>query len=165
MKHLLTALAMLMLVACTSKDSELTEFIERTKAEAGGAVQPIRQFKPFESVAYGSADRRSPFMPGGRGVGGSNTAVRPNTNRAREFLEQFSLDTLKMVGTLELNGVKSGLLRVPDGRVHRITNGNYVGQNDGKVVSVSDNKISLIELVPDGTGGYIERAAAIGLEE
>jgi type IV pilus assembly protein PilP len=85
--------------------------------------------------------------------------------RNREFLEQFSLDTLKMVGTLKLNGHDYGLVQVTDGRVQRVLVGNHVGQNDGRITDILPNKINVIELVPDGLGGYIERPAALALNE
>lgn len=91
--------------------------------------------------------------------------VRPDSRRNREFLEQFSLDTLTMVGTLKLDGRSFGLVQTKDGLVHRVLPGQYMGQNDGKIVSIGDSKISLIEIVPDGMGGYMERPAAIGLSD
>jgi type IV pilus assembly protein PilP len=85
--------------------------------------------------------------------------------RNREFLEQFSLDALKMVGTLKLNGHNYGLVQVADGRVQRVLVGNHIGQNDGRITDIVPNRISVIELVPDGLGGYIERPAALALNE
>jgi type IV pilus assembly protein PilP len=91
--------------------------------------------------------------------------VRPDSKRNREFLEQFSLDTLAMVGTLKLQGRSYGLVQTRDGLVHRVLPGQYMGQNDGKITSITDSKISLVEIVPDGMGGYMERPAAIGLTD
>lgn len=153
-----------LLYGCSSKDGELTEFIEATKSEPGGRVEPLPEVRPYDSFVYAGTAKRSPFVPGGSGVG-SNPGVRPTTNRNREFLEQFSLDTLKMVGTLKLGGTNYGLVKVSDGRVHRVAVGNYIGQNDGKITDIAGNKISVTEVVPDGLGGYMERAAAIGLSE
>ena len=164
MKRFAMLCALALLAACSGRDAALNEFIEATKAEPGGRVEPLPEVKPFDSFAYGAAARRSPFVPGGSGTG-SNASVRPNITRPREFLEQFSLDTMKMVGTLQVSGHKFGLLKVPDGRVHRVEVGNYVGQADGRVTSIAENKISVTEVVPDGLGGYIERPAAIGLSE
>ena len=164
MKRLFLIGALALLAACSGRDAALNEFIDATKAEPGGRVEPLPEVKPFDSFAYSAAGKRSPFVPGGSGAS-SNSGVRPNVNRPREFLEQFSLDTMKMVGTLQISGRKYGLLRVPDGRVHRVEVGNYVGQADGRITSIADNKISLTEVVPDGLGGYIERPAAIGLSE
>jgi type IV pilus assembly protein PilP len=101
-------------------------------------------------------------MPGGSG-GGSADSLRPDSRRNREFLEQFSLDTLRMVGTLRLADRTYGLVKTKDGLVHRVLPGNYMGQADGKVTEISPSKISVVEIVPDGLGGYMERPAALAL--
>jgi len=148
------------LSGCTSKDEELEQFILDTKKEPGGRVEPLPELKPYESYAYESSSLRSPFMPGGSGVG---PGVRPDSRRNREFLEQFSLDTLRMVGTLRLSDRTYGLVKTKDGLVHRVLPGNYMGQADGRVTEISASKISVVEIVPDGLGGYIERPAALAL--
>ena len=83
--------------------------------------------------------------------------LRPDSRRNREFLEQFSLDTLRMVGTLRMADRTYGLVKTKDGLVHRVLPGNYMGQADGRVTEISPSKISVVEIVPDGLGGYIER--------
>jgi len=148
------------LSGCTSKDEELEQFILETKKEPGGRVEPLPELKPYESYAYESSSLRSPFMPGGSGGG---PGVRPDSRRNREFLEQFSLDTLRMVGTLRLSDRTYGLVKTKDGLVHRVLPGNYMGQADGRVTEISASKISVVEIVPDGLGGYIERTAALAL--
>ena len=70
-----------------------------------------------------------------------------------------------MVGTLDLQGRKYGLVQGRDGLVHRVLPGNYIGQNDGRITSVTPSKINLIQIVPDSLGGYIERPAALALAE
>ena len=91
--------------------------------------------------------------------------MRPDSKRNREFLEQFSLDTLRMVGTLKLGGQNFGLVKTKDGLVHRVLPGNHLGQSEGKIVSIEPSKISLVEIVPDGLGGYMERPASLALNE
>jgi type IV pilus assembly protein PilP len=151
------------LTACSSADDDLSRFIEDTKKQPGGRVEPLPEVKPYETFAYSANTMRSPFLPSA--PGGATQNVRPDSKRNREFLEQFSLDTLKMVGTLKLSGQTFGLVQTKDGLVHRVAPGNHLGQNDGKVTDVSSSKISLIEIVPDGLGGYIERPAALALNE
>jgi len=151
------------LTACSSADDELTRFIDDTKKQPGGRVEPLPEIKPYETFAYSAATMRSPFLPGAPGGAAQN--VRPDAKRNREILEQFSLDTLKMVGTLRLSSQMFGLVQTKDGLVHRVAPGNHLGQNDGKVTDVSSSKISLIEIVPDGLGGYIERPAGLALNE
>jgi type IV pilus assembly protein PilP len=152
------------LTACSSRDADLDRFIESTKKEPGGHVEALREVKPYESFVYPDKDLRSPFMPGGSGASSAG-GPRPISNRNREFLEQYPLDTLKMVGTLNLDGNNYGLLQARDGRVHRVVVGNYVGQNDGRITAIAPSKINVMEVVPDGLGGYIERPAALGLNE
>jgi type IV pilus assembly protein PilP len=152
------------LSACSSADDELARFIEDTKKEPGGRVEPLPEVKPYETFIYSAAALRSPFQPGTPG-GPAGPGVRPDQKRNREFLEQFSLDTLKMVGTLEFGGSYYGLVQTKDNLVHRVVIGNYLGQADGRITTITPSKISLIEIVPDGLGGYIERPAALGLTD
>ncbi len=144
---------------CSSGDSDLNSFIRRVKAEPGGRVEPLPEIKPYEAYTYSDQNLRSPFVPS---MGGANT-VRPDAHRTREFLEQYSLDTLKMVGTLTEDGSHYGLVLATDGRVHRVVVGNHMGQNDGTVTDITGSKIALTEIVPDGLGGYVERPAALAL--
>ena len=150
------------LAGCSGRDADLKSFIDANRKEPGGRVEPLPEIKPYDSYVYSAGSLRSPFVPGGSR--GAANGPRPD-NRNHEFLEQFSLDTLKMVGTLKLNGQNYGLVQVADGRVQRVLIGNHLGQNEGRITDIAPNKISLIELVPDGLGGYIERPAALALNE
>ena len=161
----LACVAWLGLTACSSADDDLSHFIEETKHEPGGRVEPLPEVKPYETFTYSAAEMRSPFLPSSPGSGAGLAGVRPDQRRNREFLEQFSLDTLKMVGTLKLEGKVFGLVRTKDGLVHRVTVGNYLGQADGKITDITNTKISLVEIVPDGLGGYMERPAGLALNE
>jgi type IV pilus assembly protein PilP len=160
------AAALLSLVGCSGRDGELEEFIAATKKQTGGDVAPLPEVKPYQSFSYEAQTLRSPFMPGSPGGGGgAGASVRPDSKRNREFLEQFSLDTLRMVGTLKLGGQNFGLVKTKDGLVHRVLPGNYLGQSEGKILGIEPSKISLVEIVPDGLGGYMERPAALALNE
>jgi type IV pilus assembly protein PilP len=153
------------LSACSSADDELARFIEDTKKEPGGRVEPLPEIKPYETFAYSAAEIRSPFLPSMPGSGAGIGGIRPDSKRNREFLEQFSLDTLKMVGTLRLGGQMFGLVQTKDGLVHRVTAGNHIGQAEGKITEITPSKISVLEIVPDSLGGYMERPAALALSE
>ena len=157
------ALLAAMLAACSGRDADLDRFIDATKKEPGGRVEPLPEVKPYEAYAYTDQDLRSPFVPGGSGS--QNAGLRPDSKRNREFLEQFSLDTLKLVGTLNLGANRYGLVATKDGRVHRVVLGEHIGTNDGKITDITPSKIALVEIIPDGLGGYIERPAALGLNE
>jgi type IV pilus assembly protein PilP len=154
-----------LLTACSSADDELQRFVEDTKKEPGGRVEPLPEIKPYETFTYAAADLRSPFLPSSPGSGAGLAGVRPDQKRNREFLEQYSLDTLKMVGTLRLGSSIYGLVQTKDGLVHRVTTGNHIGQAEGKITEISPSKISVVEIVPDSLGGYMERPAALALNE
>lgn len=150
------------LAGCSSADSDLQQFIQQTQAQPGGHVDPLPEIKPYETYVYDDQGLRSPFVPSQ--ATGFNS-VRRDTKRAREFLEQFSLDTLTMVGSIKLGGTTYALVETKDGIVHRVTVGNYMGQNDGRITDISPSKIDLTEIVPDGLGGYMKRPAALSLSQ
>ena len=150
-----------LLAGCGGRDADLDHFIDATKKEPGGRVEPLPEVKPYEAFNYADQEKRSPFVPGGS----TQNGLRPDNHRNRDFLEQFSLDTLKMVGTLNLGGSHYGLVQTRDGRVHRVVVGEHLGTNDGKITTIAPSKIALVEIIPDGLGGYIERPAALGLNE
>ena len=153
----------LLLNGCSDDLADLRVDIEKAKQRPGGRIQPLPEVKPYISHEYEMAERRSPFLQSlaGEDPGGP----RPDVQRAREYLEQFPLDTLKMVGTLRLGNANYGLLQTRDGLIHRVLPGNHIGQNDGRVMLIGDARISVTEIVPDGLGGYLERPAALALSD
>ena len=151
------------LAGCSSRDQELSQFIAQTKQEQPTGVKPLPEVKPYETFLYADQSLRSPFVPGGSST--SSPGLRPDSRRNREYLEDFALDTLKMVGTLNMGAKNYGLVQTRDGRVHRVLPGNYIGQNDGRITAVSGSKINVTEIVPDGLGGYMERPASLALNE
>ncbi|HTY93074.1 MAG TPA: pilus assembly protein PilP [Steroidobacteraceae bacterium] len=151
------------LAGCSGGDDDLQNFITETNKEAGGRVEPLPEVKPYQTYTYADMNLRSPFMPTSPNAGNPN--LRPDAHRNREFLEQYSLDTMKMVGSILQGGQEYGLVQTKDGLVHRVVVGNYIGQNDGKITGISPSKIDVREIVPDGLGGYIERPAALALND
>jgi type IV pilus assembly protein PilP len=133
----------------------------QTKAKPGGHIDPLPEVKPYETFTYAASNLRSPFQPQGPTANQAN--LRPSSRRNREFLENFSLDTLKMVGTFKVGPAFYGLVQSKDGLVHKVQPGNYIGTNDGKITEITGGKISITEIVPDGLGGYIERPASLAL--
>jgi type IV pilus assembly protein PilP len=159
------ALAVLSLSGCSNGMDQLRQQVDDIKNRPGEPIEPLPEIKPYEAFTYNAGNLRSPFVPTAPARSDLAAGVRPDVKRPREFLEQFPLDTMRMVGTLQLQGRNYGLLQGKDGLVHRVLPGNFVGQNDGKIVGISSTKISIIEIVPDGLGGYIERPAALALTE
>ena len=161
----LLACTLVLLGGCDGDLRELQAQIDEVKNAPGTGIEPLPEVKPYETFDYAAADQRSPFEPGMSVNANAPGAIRPDSSRPREFLEQFSLDTLRMVGTVKLQGRLYGLVQTRDGLVHRVLPGNHMGQADGRVVGIEEGKISLIEIVPDGMGGFIERPAALALSE
>lgn len=160
------AVAAASLSACGGANDDLRAYIDEVKARPGGRIEPLPQVQPAPTFVYQAGARRSPFAPDApqRRVSSDPNAVEgPDQNRPREFLEQFPLDTLRMVGTLSDRRASFGLVQTNDGLVHRVTVGNHMGQNFGRIVAISDSQIQLVEIISDGLGGYLERPAAIAL--
>jgi len=157
--------ALAALAGCADDTDDLRARVAEIKSRPGGRIEPLPEVKPYETFAYEAEDQRSPFEAGAPAAASLSNALRPDVNRPREFLEQFSLDTLRMVGTLRLGGREYGLVQTRDGLVHRVLPGNHVGQNDGRITAVDQGQISLIEIVPDGMGGFIQRPAALALSD
>jgi type IV pilus assembly protein PilP len=164
----LVALLALGLTACGADMDELDTYINKVKATPGGRIEPLPEITPYEMFAYVADEQgiRSPFVPDTPQSSGSAAGgTRPDPDRIREFLEDFPLDTLSMVGTLNIGETLYGLLQTSDGLIHRVVPGNYLGQNDGRITDISESEITLVEIISDGIGGYIERDAAVGLSD
>jgi type IV pilus assembly protein PilP len=152
----------LALAACSSRDADLDRFLEQTKQEPPGGIEPLPAVKLYDKFEYDPAGMRSPFAPfNGAGAAG----VRPNSNRNREFLETLPLDSMKMAGTMSVKGRTYGLVKTTDNKVYQVLPGNYLGQNEGRITKIEPSKISIVEIVPDQLGGYIERGSALSLHE
>ena len=166
MRHRLLVLALMAALAagCSSRDTELKRFIEQTKQEQPGGVDPLPPIKPTDNFVYDAAGMRSPFVPGSSAEAAAAT-VRRNTHRNPEFLEQFPLDSLNFKGVYSMGGRTYGLVLTKDNQLIKVSPGNYVGQNDGRIDKIEPSKISITELVPDGTGGLMERTAALALKD
>lgn len=159
----------IILGGCSSDMDDLDQYINEVKARPGGRIEPLPEITPYEVFTY-QADAeglRSPFVPDSPQAvaGGPINGTRPDPDRSREFLEQFPLDTLRMVGTLQLGETNYGLVQTSDGLIHRVVPGNYMGQNDGRIVAIRDSEIELVEIISDGIGGYLEREAAVALAD
>jgi type IV pilus assembly protein PilP len=165
----LLLIAGLTLAGCGGSLDDLDKYINEIKARPGGRIEPLPEITPYEVFTYvADADgMRSPFVPDApqASIGPGGNGVKINLTRSREFLEQFPLDTLRMVGTLMQGESSFGLVQTSDGLIHRVIQGNYMGQNDGRIVTIDESEIQLIEIISDGIGGYLERDAAVALAD
>ncbi len=158
------------ITGCANKDMrDLKQYAKEVKARKQGRIEPLPEIKQVKTFTYRPEDRRSPFTPTSRGeeeVEQSTTSgIAPVRNRRKEELEHFSLDSLRMVGTLERAEVMWALIRAKDKTIYRVKAGNYMGKNHGQITQITESKIELTEIVPDGRGGYRERQATLALKE
>ncbi len=157
-----------MLAGCGGDMSDLEQWVADKKAERVPFLNDLPEVKPYKVFVYSAENERSPFIPSQDKTlpnDDGNTGLKPDRNRNPEHLENFPLDSLRMVGSLNTGNVGSALVQTSDGLIHRVRPGNYMGQNYGRVTSIDDSSIELVELVPNGLGGWAEREAAIGLSD
>ena len=134
-------------------------FLIMACALAGIAVSPGDDLAPWRVLVLGLA------VLVASASAGADQGLSPNAQRRKEALEEYPLDSLKMNGTLEAGAQIWAIVAAPDGVVHRVKKGNYVGQNNGKVVNVSEQKMEIREIVPDGLGGWRIRESSVALIE
>ncbi len=153
----------------SSGTADLKQFVDDVMSQPRGVIEPLPVFEPYEAFSYSATGLRSPFdLPVNLDDVAKTVAptsdVRPDLNRSKEQLEQYSFGSLSMVGTIkrESNHLWA-LISVPDSGIHKIKEGYYMGQNHGKVIRISQQRIDIIEIVPNGVGGWIERPRSLVL--
>lgn len=153
---------------CSSEEhSDLRQFVKESDKLPGGRIPPLPEVKPYEPFAYNAYDLTDPFKP--RKIEPPKTTAKgglqPDFNRPREALEAFALENLKMVGTLQQKGQVFALVKAPDNALYRVQSGNYLGQNFGRIVGISETDIKLKEIVQDSGGNWEEKEQALMLQE
>ncbi|KAA0071920.1 pilus assembly protein PilP [Rhodanobacter sp. T12-5] len=156
----------LVLGGCTKGMSDLRSWVAQEKAKKGAPIEPLPVIKTFETFKYDDQNRRDPFSPSTAELqtNSATNGPRPDANRAKQPLEMFALDSLKMVGTVGSGAGMEVLIKDPGGVIHRVHVNEYMGQNYGHVTAISEDHIDLVELVSNGNGGWMERPASIALD-
>jgi len=170
---LLLAPLALAIGGCGTRDnSDLDAYIRQVLARPPKPIEPLPELKPVETFVFEPAERRDPFVSDARSEPEPSQVVEeeidefaPDPTRPKEPLEAYSLDALRMVGTLEQDETRWGLVRTQDGLLHRVRLGNYMGQNNGLIVRIDDTAIELTEVVLDPSGKWRERTANLALTE
>ena len=141
----------------------LKKWVDDVRARPAPPLEPLPVMQQFETFEYAAQGLRDPFSDAWSNS--DSGGLRPDPNRRKETLEQYPLDSLDMVGTIGTGPGVVALVMAPDKVTYRVRPGAYLGQSDGRVTSVHEDHIELVELVPDGAGGWLERPASIALED
>jgi type IV pilus assembly protein PilP len=156
-----------LLAGCgASGGDDLDKFIKEAGKDMRGKVEPLPEVTPFVPYEFNADNAiNDPFKPRKAQTAKSN-GLQPDLNRPREALEAYPLESLKYVGNLRKGKLRYALLKAPDNAVNQVTIGNYLGQNLGMVVDITDNEIKIKEIVQDElSGDWIERSASVNLQE
>jgi type IV pilus assembly protein PilP len=165
MRRLASIVIVLGLAGCGGNGMEdLQSFVAETGKDMQGRIEPLPEVKVYEPFTYNAFDLPDPFKPRKLSTGGGG-GMQPDLNRPKEPLEAFSLETLKMVGTLSRGGVTHAVIKTPDNAIYHIRKGNYVGQNFGLVTQISEGEVTLREIVQDSAGDWSERTSTLILQE
>lgn len=152
-----------------SKMAELQSYVETQMNLSPGVIEPPPQFVSYVAFTYSAASLRSPFeVPLDAATALRNkqsSKVKPDENRPKEQLENFAIGSLSMVGTLSRSGQIWALIKDDTNNITRVTVGNYLGKNHGRIVAISKTLIEVTEIVPTGDGGWIERPQTIQLAQ
>lgn len=147
---------------------DLQAYMDEVRARPKGSIEPLPIFQPYEAFTYSASLLRSPFQPplkielAQRQKGSKD--IKPDESRVRQYLEGFNIEIFEMVGTLS-NETGMYALVSGAGGVHRLKVGDYLGRNYGRVVNIGESAIEVVEIVPDGEGGWLERPRTLTLKE
>ncbi len=159
-----------LLAACSADQDELRTWMEQQKREVKPNVTPLQPPKQFDPAPYNSAEAVDPFSTQKLTVALKQESRQPNSllsaelNRRKEPLEAYPLDSMTMVGSVNKSGQPTAILRV-DNLLYQVKVGDYLGQNYGRVTKIAETEVDLREVVQDASGEWIERPAALQLQE
>jgi type IV pilus assembly protein PilP len=155
-----------LLASCSGENlTDLHDYINQVKARQKSRIEPLPEIMEYPTYAYNQSKLRDPFIPTvtkPKIIGDPN--LRPD-HHTPDVLEQFPLDTLEMVGSLEQGGHRWALIKAQDGTLYRTKVGRYMGQDNGKIIKITETKVVLQEIVPDGLGNWVKREAVISVTE
>ncbi len=166
----LAVLAALLLAGCGGGQDypDQQAWMAGVRAKPKGRIEPLPVFPPYEPFTYTASGLRSPFTPPERAELArkqqGTKRVHPDESRVKQFLEGFNIEDFIMVGTLADQRGICALIRGAGG-IHRVRTGDYLGRNDGRIVDIDESRIGVVEIIPDGEGGWLERPRELPLKE
>ena len=159
----------LLVVGCGGEEfQDLRDFVNNAGAEMRGKVEPPPDIKPYEPFAYdNSSGIQDPFKQRKQDARNANRSGQnqPDLDRPKEELEDYPLESLKMVGYLYQKGVGHAVIRSSEGKIYRVKSGNYIGLNFGQITLVAETEVKVKEMVQDSAGDWTERESSLQLRE
>jgi len=166
MKRGILIVLALSLSACgVDHNEDLKQFVKDSGNGLRGKVDPLPEIKPYEPFTYNAFELQDPFKPRKLQPAKGSGGIQPDLNRAKEALEAYPLENLKMVGTLQRNKAIFAIIKTPDNNLYRVKAGNYIGQNFGVISNITESDLSLKEIVQDSAGDWTERPSTLQLQE
>ncbi|WP_367605797.1 pilus assembly protein PilP [Legionella sp. W05-934-2] len=136
------------LTSCSDSHDDLNRYIFDVKKRKGAPVEPIPEFKVPDQFSYPEhLKRRSPFTPMREEQKEKVDVNAPDQSRPKQPLENFALDSLKFVGTLDDSQARWGLIQAPNGRIFRVKVGDFMGKNYGRIIQLTDETLKLEETI------------------
>jgi len=154
-----------LLTACSGDEGDdLDQFMKNAANDMSKAVEPLPEVLPYIPLQY-NADGTlgDPFKARKTA---SKSGLQPNTNRPKEALEAYPLESLKYVGSLSKSKSTYALIKTPDNTIQQVKLGNYLGPNFGLITAINENAVDIKEIIQDDlTGDWVERNASLNLQE
>lgn len=162
------------LAACSvSEGDDLRQWMTNQRNQSRPKIVPIAEPKVFKPQSYDQIGAVDPFSKekltqalardGAQSVA-NGALVAPELARRKQALEAFPLDVMVMVGSMVRSGKPVALVRV-NNLLYQVRPGDYLGQNYGRVMKIEETEVALREIVQDAVGEWIERSAALQLQE
>jgi type IV pilus assembly protein PilP len=166
----LSALALATILAgCGDGLQDLEDYVAKVRERPPAPIEPLPEPKQIATFLYDPGERRDPFMMDAPSAEAARPSVSggiaPNPLRRKEELEQYALDSLKMVGTLVQGGATWALILTPEGMLHRVRVGQYLGQNHGQITRIEEGRVQVTEIVNEGGDEWRERQASVALKQ
>jgi len=169
-KIILFMLVSLFLTGCQKDKEDLAAYVATVKAKQKADIEPMPVMKAYDQFSYSAGELRNPFVATVIDIAPVeeeikvvvDNGIQPDRTRLKEVLESYGLNELRLVGTLEQEYIWA-LVQAPEGVIHKVKAGDYIGQDNGQIISVLDSGLTLKEIVSDGEGGYVERDSSLSV--
>lgn len=165
LQYWLLSILVMSLSACSENSDNLEAFIRDAGKNMQAKIKPLPEMKSYFSFEFNADGALTdPFKT--HATFNQNSTFSPNLDRPKQPLEAYPLESLQYVGMIEQDKRSYALLRTPDNNVQKISIGQYMGQNFGKVTEIKENEVTLQEVVQDAsTGNWVAQTATIALQE